>query len=86
MLPAEHFSNLEGCEKCSAGYKGRVGIYEVVKMTEPLRRIVMEDGNSIEIADVAKEQGFNSLPRSGLLKALQGVTSLAEVNRVTLGH
>lgn len=78
--------NLEGCEKCSAGYKGRVGIYEVVKMTEPLRRIVMEDGNSIEIADVAKEQGFNSLPRSGLLKALQGVTSLAEVNRVTLGH
>ena len=78
--------NLDGCEKCTAGYKGRVGIYEVVKMTEPLRRIVMEDGNSIEIADVAKEQGFNSLPRSGLMKALQGVTSLAEVNRVTLGH
>ena len=78
--------NLDGCDKCSAGYKGRVEIYEVVKMTEPLRRIVMEDGNSIEIADVAKEQGFNSLPRSGLMKALQGVTSLAEVNRVTLGH
>jgi len=78
--------NLDGCDKCSSGYKGRVGIYEVVKMTEPLRRIVMEDGNSIEIADVAKEQGFNSLPRSGLMKALQGVTSLAEVNRVTLGH
>ena len=78
--------NSDGCDKCNGGYKGRVGIYEVVKMTEPLRRIVMEDGNSIEIADVAKEQGFDSLPRSGLKKAMQGVTSLAEVNRVTLGH
>ena len=78
--------NPDGCDKCSAGYKGRVGVYEVVKMVEPLRRIVMEDGNSIEIADVAKEQGFADLPRSGRMKAMQGVTSLAEVNRVTLGH
>jgi type IV pilus assembly protein PilB len=78
--------DLDGCDKCNGGYKGRVGIYEVVKMTEPLRRIVMEDGNSIEIADVAREQGFDSLPRSGLKKAMQGITSLAEVNRVTLGH
>jgi type IV pilus assembly protein PilB len=79
-------ANLDGCDKCTAGFKGRVGIYEVVKMTDSLKRIVMEDGNSIEIADVAKEEGFNDLHRSGLIKAMQGVTSLAEVNRVTMGH
>lgn len=78
--------NLEGCDKCNAGYKGRVGIYEVVRMTSKLQRIVMEEGNSIEIADVAKEEGFNDLHRSGLMKAMQGVTSLAEVGRVTKGH
>lgn len=74
-----------GCEKCAGGYKGRVGIYEVVRMTPPLQRIVMDDGNSIEIADVAKEEGFNDLHRSGLMKAMQGVTSLSEVNRMTMG-
>jgi type IV pilus assembly protein PilB len=78
--------NLDGCDKCTSGYKGRVGIYEVVRMTARLQRIVMEEGNSIEIADVAKEEGFNDLHRSGLMKAKQGVTSLAEVGRVTKGH
>jgi type IV pilus assembly protein PilB len=72
-----------GCSKCSDGYKGRVGIYEVVKMTPSLQRIVMEGGNSIEIADKAREEGFNDIRRSGLLKVLQGVTTLEEVNRVT---
>ena len=72
-----------GCSKCSKGYKGRVGIYEVVKNTPPLQRIIMEGGNSIEIAEVARKEGFNNLRRSGLLKAAQGVTSLEEVNRVT---
>lgn len=75
-----------GCEKCSAGYKGRVGIYEVVKITENIGRIIMEEGNAIEIADKAKEEGFNDLRASGLEKARQGVTSLEEVNRVTTGH
>ena len=72
-----------GCPKCNGGYKGRVGIYEVVKMTPPLQRIVMEGGNSIEISDKAREEGFNDLRRSGLMKVLQGVTTLEEVNRVT---
>lgn len=72
-----------GCTKCSKGYKGRVGIYEVVKMTPELQKIVMEGGNSIEISTKAREQGFNDLRRSGLLKALSGVTSLEEINRVT---
>lgn len=78
--------NPKGCDKCSSGYKGRVGIYEVVKITKALQRIIMEDGNAIEIADAAKAEGFNDLHRSGLVKAKQGVTSLAEVNRVTMGH
>lgn len=75
-----------GCDKCSSGYKGRVGIYEVVKITDKIGRIIMEDGNAIQIADAAKAEGFNDLRASGLEKARQGVTSLEEVNRVTTGH
>ncbi|WP_263082002.1 type IV-A pilus assembly ATPase PilB [Endozoicomonas sp. Mp262] len=72
-----------GCDHCNQGYKGRVGIYEVVKMTPELQKVVMEEGNSLEIAGIAKKAGFNNLRESGLLKVMQGVTSLAEVNRVT---
>lgn len=79
-------ANSDGCDKCNAGYKGRVGIYEVVKITPELSRIIMEDGNSLEIASQAKKHGFNDLRRSGLIKVMQGVTSLAEANRVTTGH
>ena len=76
----------EGCDKCKEGYKGRVGIYEVVKITKDMARIIMEDGNSMELADKARELGFNDLRRSGLEKVMQGVTSLAECNRMTTGH
>ncbi len=72
-----------GCDKCSKGYKGRVGIYEVVKVTPSISRIIMEEGNSIEIADKCREEGFNDLRRSALIKAANGLTSLEEVNRVT---
>ncbi|WP_041976801.1 type IV-A pilus assembly ATPase PilB [Ectopseudomonas mendocina] len=72
-----------GCDNCKGGYKGRVGIYEVVKITPSLQRIIMEEGNSIEIAKQARADGFNDLRTSGLLKAMQGITSLEEVNRVT---
>ncbi|WCD81555.1 type IV-A pilus assembly ATPase PilB [Pseudomonas sp. TUM22785] len=72
-----------GCENCKGGYKGRVGIYEVVKNTSSLQRIIMEEGNSIDIAAQMRKDGFNDLRTSGLLKAMQGVTSLEEVNRVT---
>lgn len=75
-----------GCDKCNGGYRGRIGIYEVVKITPELSRIIMEDGNSLELAAQAKEHGFNNLRRAGLLKVMQGVTGLAEVNRVTTGH
>ncbi|GGH89309.1 type IV-A pilus assembly ATPase PilB [Pseudomonas fluvialis] len=72
-----------GCENCKNGYKGRVGIYEVVKITPALQRIIMEEGNSIDIAAQMRKDGFNDLRTSGLFKAMQGVTSLEEVNRVT---
>lgn len=76
----------KGCEKCNNGYKGRLGVYEVVKITDGIARIIMEEGNSIQIADQCRKEGFNDLTRSGLLKVMQGVTSLEEINRVTSGH
>ncbi|MGE8363072.1 type IV-A pilus assembly ATPase PilB [Pseudomonas sp.] len=72
-----------GCDNCKGGYKGRVGIYEVVKNTPSLQRIIMEEGNSIDIAAQMRKDGFNDLRTSALVKAMQGVTSLEEVNRVT---
>lgn len=72
-----------GCEQCNAGYKGRVGIYEVVKSTSALERIIMEEGNSLEISEQMRKDGFNDLRTSGLMKAMQGLTSLEEINRVT---
>lgn len=75
--------NAVGCENCNEGYKGRVGIYEVVPITDALSRIIMEDGNSIQIADQAQADGFNNLRQSALLKVAQGMTSLEEANRLT---
>jgi type IV pilus assembly protein PilB len=72
-----------GCEHCNGGYKGRVGIYEVVKSTPALERIIMEEGNSIQISEQMRRDGFHDLRTSGLMKAMQGLTSLEEINRVT---
>jgi type IV pilus assembly protein PilB len=72
-----------GCEHCNGGYKGRVGIYEVVKKTPALERIIMEAGNSLDISIQMRKDGYNDLRTSGLIKAMQGITSLEEVNRVT---
>lgn len=72
-----------GCDNCNNGYKGRVGIYEVVKITPALQQIIMEDGNSIDIDQQMRKEGFNNIRISGLEKIMQGVTTLAEVNRVT---
>ena len=73
----------QGCEHCTEGYKGRVGIYQVMPVSEEMGRIIMEGGNAIQLADQAAKEGVNDLRRSGLLKVIQGVTSLQEVNRVT---
>lgn len=72
-----------GCEHCNGGYKGRVGIYEVVKNTPDLQRLIMAEGNALQIDDQMRRDGFNDLRTSGLLKAMQGITSLEEINRVT---
>ncbi|MEH6667184.1 MAG: type IV-A pilus assembly ATPase PilB [Psychrobacter sp.] len=72
-----------GCNECREGYKGRVGIYEVMKVSPDISRIIMEDGNAIDIKDAAIKNGFRDLRRSGILKVLQGVTSIQEMMRVT---
>lgn len=72
-----------GCQDCNEGYKGRTGIYEVMPMTEEIQRIVLEGGNAIQIAEAAKRSGVRNLRTSALWKVKQGVTSLAEINRVT---
>jgi type IV pilus assembly protein PilB len=72
-----------GCERCNKGYKGRVGIYEVVRITPDIASMIMGNSNSIEIAMQAQREGFPNLRQSALKKCAQGVTSLEEVNRVT---
>jgi len=74
----------KGCSQCTGGYKGRVGIYQVMPVTETIGRIIMEGGNAIQIADQAAKEGVPDLRRSGLLKVKDGVTSLEEINRVTI--
>ncbi|BFM17645.1 type IV-A pilus assembly ATPase PilB [Maricurvus nonylphenolicus] len=75
--------NPEGCSQCSKGYKGRVGVYEVVRITPTISSLIMEGGNALQIAQQAKEEGFNSLRISALRKVATGLTSLEEANRVT---
>ncbi len=69
-----------GCDRCKGtGYKGRVGIYEVMPITEEIQRIILRGGSSLEIAQQAQREGVKNLRQSGLLKARQGVTSVEEV-------
>jgi len=73
-----------GCERCKgSGYKGRVGIYQVMPITDEMRRLIMRGGNAMEIADQARLEGVRDLRQSGLLKVKQGLTSLEEVMAVT---
>jgi len=72
-----------GCPDCTEGYKGRTGIYQVMPMTDKIQAIVLEGGNALQIADAALQSGVRDLRQSALLKVKNGVTSLAEINRVT---
>jgi type IV pilus assembly protein PilB len=73
-----------GCELCkNTGYKGRVGIYQVMPISDEMQRIIMKNGTSIDLADQAKREGVNDLRRSGLIKVKKGLTSLEEVEAVT---
>jgi type IV pilus assembly protein PilB len=71
-----------GCESCTAGYKGRVGVYQVMPISEAMGRIIMEGGNSMQLADQSKKEGVSDLRESGLKKVAAGLTSLEEINRV----
>jgi type IV pilus assembly protein PilB len=72
-----------GCDKCTSGYKGRVGIYQVMSVSEEMGRLIMGGANSIDLADQARKEGIDDLRRSALKKVMQGVLSLEEANRVT---
>ncbi len=72
-----------GCDQCDKGYKGRVGVYQVMPISDAMSRIIMEGGNAIDLADQAEKEGINDLRKSGLLKVKHGLTSLEEINRVT---
>lgn len=72
-----------GCDQCTNGYKGRVGIYQVMPISEEMGRLIMSGGNSLQLAEQAAREGIDDLRRSGLKKVKAGITSLEEVNRVT---
>lgn len=73
-----------GCEQCTNGYKGRVGLFEVLPMTKELGQLIMSGGNSLDILKMAEEGGMLTIYQSGLVKAKEGVTTIEEVNRVTV--
>ena len=83
MLENATIKRAVGCEACKDGYRGRVGIYEVVKITKTLANLIMGGDNSIDLDKQARREGFADLRLSALRKAAQGLISLEEVNRVT---
>lgn len=84
MLAEANILKAVGCDACMGGYKGRVGIYEVVKISPELARIIMEEGNSLEIAAQAQSEGYYNLRTAALKKVAAGLTSLEEANRITV--
>jgi type IV pilus assembly protein PilB len=72
-----------GCSSCNSGYKGRVGIYQVMPISEEIQEIILRDGSALDIARQAEAEGVRSLRQSGLQKVMQGLTSLEEVLAVT---
>jgi len=83
LTQKQHLCKPVGCDKCTDGYKGRVGIYEVMEMSDELGRIILNDGNAMQIADAAINEGMYTLRQSAIKQALNGVTSLNEVTRIT---
>lgn len=72
-----------GCEICAGGYKGRVGIYQVMTLSEKMRALILQGGNTMQLAEQATADGINDLRASGLNKVRMGLTSLEEIDRVT---
>jgi type IV pilus assembly protein PilB len=89
FTPADFDSGLtifaaKGCKNCNGGYKGRVGIFQVMEVSETMGLIIMEGGNAMQIADQAAKEGVIDLRRARLNKVKEGLTSLDEINRVTI--
>jgi len=73
-----------GCEQCKGtGYKGRIGIFEVLPISEEMTRMLMKNGSALDIAAQARSEGVRNLRQSGLLKVRQGMTSLEEIESIT---
>ena len=72
-----------GCERCTNGYKGRIGIYQMMTLSDPMRALILEGGNAMQLAQLAKSEGINDLRSSGLNKIRMGITSLEEIDRIT---
>jgi type IV pilus assembly protein PilB len=82
-IPKLQIYKAAGCDMCTNGYKGRVGIFQVMPISEEMGRLIMEGGSSIQLAEQADKEGVQNLRASGLKKVKAGVTSLEEINRVT---
>jgi type IV pilus assembly protein PilB len=78
------FNPGDGGEDCPSGYKGRAGIYQVMPISDAMKRLIIEGANAVQLADQGAAEGIWDIRRSGLQKAANGITSLAEVNRVTV--
>ena len=72
-----------GCERCTNGYKGRIGIYQMMTLSDHMRALILEGGNAMQLAELAKSEGINDLRTSGLNKVRMGITSLEEIDRIT---
>jgi len=84
----EELSNLTiyspvGCEQCTNGYKGRIGIYQMMALSDSMRTLILEGGNALQLAELAKSEGIADLRTSGLNKVRVGITSLEEIDRIT---
>jgi type IV pilus assembly protein PilB len=83
-IPGLKIYAAKGCQNCTDGYKGRLGIYQVMPVTEAIGRLIMAGGNAIDISDQAAKEGVWDLRRAGLEKVKGGMTSLDEINSVTI--
>ncbi len=73
----------KGCNDCNEGYRGRSGVFQVMPISDDIARIILEDGNAMQIAEQARAEGIDDLRRSALNKVALGITDLIEINRVT---
>jgi type IV pilus assembly protein PilB len=73
-----------GCDQCNEGYKGRVGIYQVMPISDGMKRLILEGANAMELADQAQKEGIPNIRQSALRKVKDGVSSLEEINSITM--